>query len=640
MPNVAPYGSWQSPLSAKDVAAAGRRIADLVADGNDLYWGETRPDEGGRVTLMRRDADGAMAEILPAPFNARTRVHEYGGGAFTVADGIVYFSNFADQRLYRLATGGTPVALTAPGSWRYADGVVDNPRNRMICVREDHSSGDHEPANELVAIDLTTGDVRALVTGDDFYASPRLSPDGSRLCWLAWNHPDMPWDATTLHIADIAADGTLANPRAIAGGPDISIYGPQWSPAGILHFISDTSGWWNLYRLDSGGTTTLLWPLAGDFGLPQWNFGTATYGFFGGDIISTYGPAGARKLARISADGTPPHPIPLPYTELGTIRVVAARAYMTAAGPSTPSELVAVDLATGIHNVLHCPSASGLDAAFVSAPTSITYPSGGGTAHAFYYAPRNLDFAAPAHEKPPLIVISHGGPTGSTSTAYSPAIQFWTTRGFAVLDVNYRGSTGYGRLYRNALRDNWGLADVEDCENGARFLADHGDVDPARMVIRGGSAGGYTTLCALTFGDTFRAGASHYGIGDLEALARETHKFEARYLDRLIGPYPERRDIYVARSPINHVDHLKNPMIFFQGLEDKVVPPAQAEAMVAALKAKGIPVAYVPFAGEQHGFRRAENIIRALEAELCFYGRVLGFSPADKIEPVEIDNLD
>lgn len=639
MPKTAPYGTWASPLRAADVAAAGRRIGDLVADGSDLYWGETRPEEGGRVTIMRLGPDGAITELIPAPYNARTRVHEYGGGAITVADGVVYFSNFSDQRLYRLIAGAAPVAVTPAGPWRYADGIIDRLRNRMICVREDHSASDHEPKNEIVSIDLATGDVRALATGADFYASPRLSPDGSKLCWLAWNHPDMPWDATTLTVADVTGDGMLGAQRVVAGAAEVSIYGPLWSPSGELHFISDSSGWWNLYKLDRLGATIALWAKEEDFGLPLWTFGTATYGFHDRDIICQFGSAGSRTLARIPASGSAAMEIALPYSELGTIRIANGRAYMTAAGPTAPSELIAVDLTRDIHSVCHRPSAAGLAAAYISSPETITFSFDDAIAHAFYYPPLNPDFVAPSGEKPPLMVISHGGPTGSTSTAYSPGIQYWTTRGFAVLDINYRGSNGYGRSYRDALRDRWGIADVEDCENGARFLANRGDVDENRMVIRGGSAGGYTTLCALTFGSAFGAGASHYGIGDLEALAKETHKFEARYLDRLIGPYPGRRDIYLARSPIHHVDRLQRPMIFFQGLDDKVVPPAQAETMVTALKTKGIPVAYVPFEGEGHGFRRAESIIRALEAELYFYGRVLGFTPADAIEPVAIENL-
>ena len=633
----ASYGTWRSPLTADRLAAAGRRVSDVALDDATVYWGETRPTEAGRITIMRRTADGAISEILLAPMNARSRVHEYGGGALCVADGVVYFSNFADQRVYRHVPDSAPVPLTAEGPWRYADCVVDRRRSRLIGVREDHAR-DGEPRNEVVAIDLATGEVTVLASGHDFYSNPRLSPCGDQLCWLQWDHPNMPWDGTTLCRANIDPDGRLAAVTVIAGGPSESVYCPQWSPQGVLHFASDRTGWWNLYRLRDG-IIEALWPLAAEFAVPHWNFGTATFGFDREDVICIYGQPGAWRLARIPAAEGQPQAFHLPYSEVGNVRVGDGRALLVAASPTEPPALIEISLATGETTVLRQPSELLIAPALVSLPEAITFPTDGGTAHGFYYASHNPDFVGPSDERPPLIVISHGGPTSSASTAFNPAIQFWTSRGFAVLDVNYGGSTGYGRAYRARLNGAWGVRDVADCVNGARFLVARGDVDSERLVIRGGSAGGFTTLCALAFHDVFRAGASHYGIGDLEALAKDTHKFEARYLDRLIGPYPERRDLYVERSPIHHVDKLSCPIIFFQGLEDRVVPPAQAETMVAALRAKAIPVAYVAFEGEQHGFRRAENIQRALEAELYFYGRVLGFTPADDLPPVPIDNL-
>ena len=449
----------------------------------------------------------------------------------------------------------------------------------------------------------------------------------------------MPWDGTTLCGATIAPDGQLATLTLIAGGPEKSIYGPQWSPEGILHFASDRTGWWNLYRLRDGSTEA-LWPMAAEFAVPHWNFGTATFGFDGEDIICIYGQPGSWRLARIPAAAGQPSMFDLPYSEFGSVRVGNGRALLIAASPSEPPALIEISLSTGETTVLRQPSELAIAPALVSLPEAVSFPTDGGMAYGFYYAPHNPDFVGPSDERPPLIVISHGGPTSNASTAFSPQIQFWTSRGFAVLDVNYGGSTGYGRAYRARLNGAWGIRDVADCVSGALYLAARGDVDGKRLVIRGGSAGGYTTLCALAFHDVFRAGASHYGIGDLEALAKDTHKFEARYLDRLVGPYPERRDLYIARSPIHHVDKLSCPIIFFQGLEDRVVPPAQAETMVAALRAKSIPVAYVAFEGEQHGFRRAENIQRVLEAELYFYGRVLGFTPADDLTPVPIDGVD
>ena len=638
---TSPYGTWASPLSAELIATAGRRIGDIVAEGDTLIWGETRPSEGGRVTLMRRTAGSALGTtaILPAPFSARTRVHEYGGAAFCVDAGTVIFSNMADQRLYRLAADGSaPTPLTAEGQQRYADAVVDRARNRLVCIREDHSANDHEPRNEIVAVDLADGAITVLVTGRDFYASPRLAPTGDRLWWIEWDHPRMPWDGTRLCVADVDAIGAIAIPSVIAGNDTEAVLAPQWSPAGVLHFVSDRTGWWNIYRLDQGKAHA-LWPQPAEFGAPPWSFGGAPYGFDGEDVISVFGRPGARRLARIPADGSEPRLFELAYAELGSIHVASGSVILNAASPSSQPALIEVSLVTGDANVLYQPGASTLDPSFISAPEAVTFPSTAGEAHAFYYAPRNPGFTAPTSERPPLIVISHGGPTGATGSAYSSGIQFWTTRGFAVLDVNYGGSSGYGRAYRERLNGQWGIVDVDDCIAGARFLVARGDVDGARLLIRGGSAGGYTTLCALTFHDVFRAGASHYGIGDLEALAKDTHKFESRYLDGLVGPYPARKDLYVARSPIHHVDRLSCPMIFFQGLEDKVVPPAQAETMVAALRAKGVPVAYVPFEGEQHGFRKAENIQRALEAELYFYGRVLGFTPDGDLPPVPIDNM-
>ena len=637
MPTRAPYGTWRSPLTAGRLATAGRRVGDVVLDGSAVFWGETRPTEAGRVTIMRRTADGTITEILPTSMNARSRVHEYGGGAFCVADGSVYFSNFADQRLYRLVPGGGAAPLTAERNWRYADCIVDRRHRRLIGVREDHADTG-EPQNEVVAIDFATGDVTVLATGRDFYSNPRLNPAGDRLCWLEWDHPNMPWDGTTMCCAAVDPDGLLDVPNVIAGGTEESVYGPQWSPTGVLHFASDRTGWWNIYRL-RGGAIENLWPLEAEFAVPHWNFGTAMFGFDGEDIVCIFGQPGAWRLARIPTAGGQPHTFDLRYSELGNVRVSDGRALLVAASPTESPSLIEVSLATGETIVLRQPSELTIAPALVSLPEAITFPTDGSTAHGFYYAPHNLEFAGPSDERPPLIVVSHGGPTSSATTAFSPQIQYWTSRGFAVLDVNYSGSTGYGRAYRTRLNGAWGVRDVADCINGAQYLVARGDVDGERLVIRGGSAGGYTTLCALAFHDVFRAGASHYGIGDLEALARDTHKFEARYLDRLVGPYPERRDLYIARSPIHHLDKLSCPIIFFQGLEDRVVPPAQAEAMVAALRTKGIPVAYVPFEGEQHGFRRAENIQRALEAELYFYGRILGFVPADDLSPVPIDNL-
>ncbi|HIK21458.1 MAG TPA: S9 family peptidase [Synechococcus sp. M44_DOE_062] len=641
MVQQAGYGSWRSPVTADLVVTGSLRLGQMVWDGGDLYWTEGRPQEKGRNVLMRRSADGIPVELTPAPFNVRTRVHEYGGGAYWVAEGAVYFCHFADQRLYWLLPGSDPQPLTEAGPYRYADGVVDRARGRILCVREDHSR-QGEPENSLVSIDLESGSQQILASGHDFYASPHLSPDGQTLVWLTWDHPQMPWDGTELWRAEVAADGTLGEPQKIAGGPAESIFQPQWSPEGDLYFVSDRSGWWNLYRWDPQGPVPLC-PMEAEFGEPQWVFGLSTYGFTGdGRILACYRQGGLCHLAYLDPHCGQLQRIPLPYTEIHSLRVSGEKAAFLAGSPTEAMALVCLDLSVGQVEVVARSSSVTVDPDYLSLPEPVAFPTGGGkeVAYAFFYPPKNRDFVAPAGEKPPLLVKSHGGPTGATAAVLNLGIQYWTSRGIAVLDVNYRGSSGYGRAYRDALKGRWGLVDVEDCIAGAEFLAEQGKVDGERLLIQGGSAGGYTTLAALTFHRVFRAGASYYGVSDLEALAQETHKFESHYLDSLIGPYPERQDLYRERSPIHHLEGLNCPVIFFQGLEDAIVPPNQAERMVAALRAKGIPVAYVPFEGEQHGFRQAANIKRALEAELYFYAQVLGFPLAEPLEPVRIENLD
>jgi dipeptidyl aminopeptidase/acylaminoacyl peptidase len=639
-PRIAPYGTWASPITAELIVAETVRLGAVALDGDDICWVEGRPAEGGRSVIVRRTPDGTTADVNPPPYDARSRVHEYGGGAFAVHRGAVYFANFADQRLHAVTAGQAPRPLTPEGPWRYADGVVDAARGRLVCVREDHAAAG-EPENTIVAVDLAGGDAgRVLVRGNDFYAAPRLSPDGERLAWLAWDHPNMPWDDSALCVARIAADGTLAEHRRVAGGDREAVCQPAWSPDGRLHYVSDRSGWWNLYRDDDGAATALC-PLAAEFGRPHWTFGVATYGFeASGMIAAAYCVVGDWRLARLDLENGGLADYDMPYTSIDGLAVAGGRAAFIGAGPTEPPAVVALDTATGRSEVLRRSTAVALDRGCLSTPEPVVFPTEDRhTAHGFYYPPRNRDFVGPAEETPPLLVISHGGPTGATTSALSLGVQFWTSRGFAVLDVNYRGSTGYGTAYRRLLEGQWGVADVDDCCNGARWLAARGLADPARLAIRGSSAGGYTTLSALTFRDVFKAGASHYGIGDLEALMAETHKFESRYDHSLIGPPETARDRYRERSPIHHADQLDCPVIFFQGLDDKVVPPNQAETMVAALRAKRLPVAYLAFAGEGHGFRKAETIRRTLETELYFYGRLFGFDPADDIAPVAIDNL-
>jgi dipeptidyl aminopeptidase/acylaminoacyl peptidase len=643
---VAAYGSWKSPITSDLIVSGSLRLGEIRLDGETIYWSEGRPIEAGRSVVVRYIPGSKPSDMTPAaPFNVRTRVHEYGGGAYQVADGTVYCSNFSDQRLYRQAAGAEPQPLTPEGAFRYADAVVDAARQRLICVREDHSQADQEAVNTIVAVSIagTEDSGTVLVSGSDFVASPRLSPDGSRLAWISWNHPYMPWDGTELWVAMIQADGSLSEAQRIAGSESESIFQPEWSPDGRLYFVSDRTGWWNLYRWspEQAGAIEPLCPKDAEFGLPQWVFGMTTYGIESAErLICTYVEAGVQYLAQLDTRSLELTPIATPYSAIGGLRVAPGYAVFLGGSALQPSAIVRLDLNTGAIEELRRSSSVEVEAGYLSEPEVVEFPTENGqTAYAFYYAPKNQDYSAPAGERPPLLVKSHGGPTAATSASFNLAIQYWTSRGIAILDVNYGGSTGYGREYRQRLQGNWGIVDVDDCVNGAQYLVDRGLADGDRLCIDGGSAGGYTTLAALIFRDRFKAGASYYGVSDLTALARDTHKFESRYLDGLIGKYPEQEDLYNARSPIHFVEQLACPVIFFQGDEDKIVPPNQAEMMVEVLKAKGLPVAYVLFAGEQHGFRKAENIKRALDAELYFYSRVFGFELADAIEPVAIENL-
>lgn len=631
----APYGAWASPITAETVISAAVGLSEVRVDGDHVWWSEGRPEEGGRVQLVR---DGQDA--LPDGFAARTRVHEYGGGAWAVRGGVAFFANWGDQRLYRLdGPGATPVALTpepaVPMGDRYADVDVAPDGTWLVCVREHHPADGGEAVNELVRIPTDGADApEVLLTGPDFVAAPRLSADGGHLAWIQWDHPNMPWDETGLWVASIGAEG-LAEPELVAGGlaSSESVVQPCWSPAGELHLVSDRTGWWNLYQ---EGSDEPVVAVEGEIGTPPWVFGMSRYAFLDDGTVV----AACRRHGRDELLG-----YDVPFTSIDSVVSDGRRVLFVGASPTQESAVVRFDPATGEHELLRPPRDLGLDDGWISVPEAIEFPTERGPggearpAHALYYPPTNPEAEAPAGERPPLLVLSHGGPTAAARPMLSLATQFWTSRGFAVVDVDYGGSTGYGREYRDRLQGAWGIVDVQDCVAAAHFLAARGDVDADRLCIRGGSAGGYTTLQALTVTDVFAAGASHYGVADLGALARDTHKFESRYLDGLVGPWPEAEAVYRERSPIEHTDRLSSPMIILQGSEDEVVPPNQAELMVAALDAKGLPYAYVLFEGEQHGFRKAENIIRALEAELSFYAQVFGFTPADDIEPVEVHHL-
>jgi dipeptidyl aminopeptidase/acylaminoacyl peptidase len=636
-PKTAPYGSWPSPITSDLIVAQSVGLSEARLDGEYVYWLEGRPQEQGRLVLVRASwRDGDATDVTPNPFSARTRVHEYGGGSWAVSNGTICFSNFSDGRLYRQREGAArpePLTSVPPArerQWRFADGVIDHQRRRWVGVREDHTV-EGEPVNAIVAVDLAQaepGAGYALIGGHDFFASPRLSPDGRRLVWLAWDHPNMPWNGTTLYVAELDDAGRVATAQAVAGGPAESIFQPEWSHDGnTIFFVSDRSNWWNLYGFDlTARTAEPLAPMPAEFGVPQWNLGMSTYACAGSDrIVCAYSSAGLGRLAVLELKSKTLQPVEMPFTEFGSIRADGDRVAFRAGAPDHPVSIVALDLTSGRHRIMR-KATDILDqpepriADWLTTVQSVEFPTTGvATAFGLFYPPRNPGFVGRPEEKPPLLVKCHGGPTSSASSALNLSTQFWTSRGVAVLDVNYGGSTGFGRAYRERLYGNWGIVDVDDCVNGAKFLVAQGWVDAARVVISGGSAGGYTVLAALVFRDFFQGGASYYGVSDAAALARETHKFESRYLDWLIGPYPQEEQRYRDRSPLHHADRLSKPVIFFQGDEDEVVPPGQSEAMVEALRRKGNAVGYFLFAGEQHGFRKAANIQRCLDAELTFY---------------------
>jgi dipeptidyl aminopeptidase/acylaminoacyl peptidase len=636
---VAPYGSWTSPISI-DLLLKGQLKLEMPRwDGDDLYWVEGRPLEGGRRVIVRRSATGEIGDVTPQGFNARTRVHEYGGGQYAVRGGTTWFANYDDQRIYRQDSGSKPRPITPDLDVRHADLQVDEGRGRIYAVREDHTTGAHEAANSLVALDWEgKRDAVHVAAGNDFYSSPRLSPDGTRLAWLTWNHPDMPWVSTELWVAELDADCRVRSSRRVAGGAAESICQPAWGPAGELYFVSDRTDWWNLYR---DGSDESICRREAEFGGPQWVFGFTDYAVLDADEIaclSTQG--GTTRLSRLDLATGRLAPVELLYTQLGNITVHGGRAALIAASPTLSERVLVVDLASGAQEVVKASTDSHIDPGFFSIPHMVEFPTENDlTAHAIHYAPKNRDFSAPPGMKPPLIVHVHGGPTSSAKPMFDLEIQYWTSRGFAIIDVNYGGSTGYGRAYRERLKGRWGEVDVDDSVNAAQHLVRLGLADPERVAITGGSAGGFTTLLALTKRDYFRAGASHFGVGDLITFVKDTHKFESRYLDWLVGPYPERADLYRERSAVNYADRLSCPVILFQGLEDLVVPPSQAEEFVAACRAKGLPYAYITFAGEQHGFRMASSIRRSIEAELYFYSKIFGFTAADAIEPVKIENF-
>ncbi len=636
-----PYGGWPSPIGPESVTSAQAKLGQIVTSADGLLILEGRPNEGGRVTLLSLDPrrpEGAT-ELTPQPINVRTRLHEYGGACLAAAGDAIVLVDDQDGRLHRLEPNGglVPISPACNGLLRFAEPLIDLARSRVIAILEDHR-GPGEPASRLVELPLAGGPPATLAQGHDFFAYPRLSPDGRKLAWLVWDHPDMPWDATRLMLAEIGSDGRLGRRRCMAGSGDTAILQPEFLADGRLAWLSDQTGFWNLWV--EGGDAPAC-PIDAEMGGPLWQVGSRWWAPIDRSrALATLNLSGFQQLAFLDLGGGGIQPLDLDYCAFDEIRVHGATAYCRAAAIDRPAAIIAIDLDTGASRVLRAAGTVPVSPDWIARPQAISFPSRDGrTAHGFHYPPANPNCAAPAGDLPPLIVRSHGGPTGAASPALRLAYQFWTSRGFAIVDVDYAGSTGYGRAYRASLNGLWGIADVEDCIAAAEHLVAKGLADPARLVISGGSAGGFTTLAALTFHDTFKAGASAYGIGDLEALMRTTHKFESRYLDRLVGPWPAAADRYRERSPIHYIDRLTCPLILFQGLQDRVVPPAQSEAMRDAVRLKGLPVAYLTFPGEGHGFRAAATQQAVLMAEYAFYCRVFGIESDDELPELEIENL-
>jgi dipeptidyl aminopeptidase/acylaminoacyl peptidase len=648
---VAPYGTWSSPISAEMVAQAGVRLSAPWIEDGVVWWLEGRAAEGGRVALVRRDPDGSRVDAVPEDFNVRTSVHEYGGGAYCIRRGVANCSNFDDQRLYRIQPGAEPVPITPDvpeRRHRYADGRIIEDGRLWIGVRERHAESDRsvDVVNELVAVPTDgSTEPRVIVDGRDFYSSPRISPDGRRLCFLAWNLPWMPWDGCELHVADIAPDGAVTNVAHVAGSDGTeSIWQPEWSPGGDLVFVSDRSGWWNLERIRDGQRRA-LYPVEAEFGYPAWVFGLQSFAFVDdGRLVCGYEAGGFTRFGLVDPESGTLDRLDVGLDSWRSPYLVAERgdAVVVAGSSTEPTQVARIEIASGRRETLRTSLEAPIPIEYVSMPQAIEFPTEGGlTAHAFFYPPTNPDYEATRDEAPPLVVESHGGPTDAAVAVFSLGVQYWTSRGFGLVDVDYGGSTGYGRAYRERLNGQWGVVDLQDCVHAARYLVERGEADPERLLITGGSAGGYTTICALTFTDVFAAGTTYFGVADLEQFTGgETHKFELKYEHTLVGPYPERADLYRERSPIHFTDRIQTPMLVLQGADDRVVPPAQAELIVAALRERGIPHAYLLYEGEGHGFRKAENIIGSLEAELSFYAQVLGFEPAGSIPKLEIDNID
>jgi dipeptidyl aminopeptidase/acylaminoacyl peptidase len=623
MVTIAPYGEWRSPLTAESVAAGSHAPDSARFVGDEVWWAESIAAER-RIALLHV-VDGRVATALPAPWNVRTAVHEYGGGAWAAVGTTVVFSHFGDGRLYRLdGPGLEPVALTAVANGVAFGGLVPV-GDAVLAVREAHTGdGPSDVERDLVLVPLDASGPTSVVSGSRFLAQPRISPDGTRIAWIAWDHPNMPWDGTELRVGELV-DGRVTTWRTLLGGPNESVLQPEWLPGGDLAAISDRSGWWNLYRVDQdGGGPTPLLAADRETGGPLWVLGTRWYlplpdgrillaSTFGSDEQLLLDPAdGSTTTLRSDRSGTS-------FEDLRD-----GRALLIDQSAADPVSLWSFDVVDGAFTVLR----SGVDDLPLDVFPQAELLDVEGV-HAVVYRPRNPGFAAPEGELPPFVAFVHGGPTGQAGVRVNPAFAYYTSRGIGVVDVDYGGSSGYGRAYRERLNGQWGVVDVEDVVTVARGLADRGIADGARLAIEGGSAGGWTVLAALTTTDVFAAGVSRYGVADAVSLATDTHDFESRYLDGLIGPYPEAADVYRDRAPINHVDGLSAPVLLLQGLDDRIVPPAQSRLFRDALAARHIPHALIEYPGEGHGFRGREAQVSSRQAALSFYGQVLGFTPPD-----------
>lgn len=626
----AAYGSWKSPITAELASGSNVGFSSVTITDGTVYWLESRPAEGGRTTIMRWDQQQGEREILSRAYNVNSRVHEYGGGELLVATSGIYFINNDDQQIYRLNADGSTQQITSCTNARFADGSENKTDGSLFYLMEEHDNGN--VTNSIVKIDPRTGEIATIASGNDFYSNPRVNPDGTSMAYVTWNHPNMPWDNTELWVVDLTT-----NTHRMVTGTNEAVTDPQWSNTNELYYVSDRNNWWNIYQENKSEP---IWSIEGECTQPQWLFGRSMYGTHEKTMTCSLIQKGANKFYSVDLTGKEVEPIESPYC---CVKHLSAENNMVAfigRSAQQPSSIVLYDTTTKNFQIIKQSSTVKFDPAYITQPEAIEFPTvGNRTAHAFYYPPCNAQFCGLYNELPPLIVMSHGGPTGHSSPGFTLGILYWTSRGFAVIDVNYGGSTGYGREYRERLHGTWGIVDVDDCTYAALYCVEHNLADVNRLAIMGGSAGGFTTLAAMAFRDVFKVGANYFGVSDLERLTLDTHKFESRYLDTIVGPYPEAKSLYIERSPIHSVNTITCPIIIFQGGKDAVVPPSQSEMMYESLRARNIPTAYLLYETEYHGFCEAKNIKRSLEAQLYFFAKVLGFPLSEDIEPVDIKNM-